>query len=57
MTKDTPMAESARERFEATAQKLGCDEDESAFEAKLRQIAKAKPKPPDGKLKHEKAPE
>lgn len=57
MTKDAPTAESARDRFEAIARKLGCDEDEAAFEDKLRQIAKAKPKPPDEKPGQEKAPE
>ena len=48
----------AGERFEALARALGCDEDEAAFETKLRQIAKAKPTPAEApKPKGEKAPE
>jgi len=35
------------ERFKETARQLGCDEDEAAFDEKLRQIARAKPKPAD----------
>jgi len=31
------------ERFKATARVLGCDEDEAAFDEKLKTIAKAKP--------------
>ena len=34
-----------RERFIETARELGCDEDEAAFEEKLRRIATVKPKP------------
>lgn len=37
--------ERQRERFERVARELGCDEDEAAFDEKLRRIAKAKPKP------------
>jgi len=33
------------ERFIETARELGCDEDEAAFDEKLRRIATAKPKP------------
>lgn len=36
MTKDAPKADNARKQFEALARKLGCDEDQAAFEAKLR---------------------
>lgn len=58
MTKDAPKAENAREQFEAVARKLGCDEDEAAFEAKLRRIAKHKPMPADkDEPKNDKAPE
>jgi hypothetical protein len=32
-------------RFVETARELGCDEDEAAFEEKLRRIATVKPKP------------
>ncbi len=32
-------------RFIETARELGCDEDEAAFDEKLRRIATAKPKP------------
>jgi hypothetical protein len=35
-----------RERFIVTARKLGADDDEAAFEERLKRIAKAKPKPP-----------
>jgi hypothetical protein len=31
-------------RFIETARELGCDEDEAAFEEKLKQIATAKPR-------------
>jgi hypothetical protein len=33
--------ESQVERFKEAARMLGCDEDEAAFEAKLKKIAKA----------------
>jgi hypothetical protein len=33
-----------RQRFIETARELGCDEDEAAFEEKLKRIATAKPK-------------
>ncbi len=36
---------SQRERFIETARELGCDEDEAAFDEKLKRIATAKPKP------------
>lgn len=32
-------------RFIETARELGCDEDEAAFDEKLKRIATAKPKP------------
>ena len=32
------------QRFMETARELGCDEDEAAFEDKLRRIARQKPK-------------
>ena len=41
----TPPANSQRERFIETARELGCDEDEAAFDEKLKRIATAKPKP------------
>ena len=34
------------DRFRETARQLGCDEDEAAFDEKLKVIAKAKPKAP-----------
>jgi hypothetical protein len=34
-----------RERFIETARELGCDEDEAAFDEKLKRIATAKPNP------------
>ena len=45
------------EKFKEAARSQECNEDEGAFEDKLRQIAKAKPKPADDKAKDEKAPE
>jgi hypothetical protein len=33
------------DRFVETARELGCDEDETAFEEKLKKIAKRRPKP------------
>jgi hypothetical protein len=33
------------EHFIEKARELGCDEDEAAFEERVRKIAKAKPKP------------
>ncbi|WP_114395069.1 hypothetical protein [Oleisolibacter albus] len=45
-------------RFQDAARELGCDEDEAAFEDKLRRIAKGKPKPEtDVKAEDEEAPE
>jgi hypothetical protein len=44
--------EQQSKRFIETARELGCDEDEAAFDKKLRQIATVKPKPktaPNGK--------
>ena len=37
---------SQRQKFIEAARKAGADESESAFEAKLKKIAKAKPKKP-----------
>jgi hypothetical protein len=37
-------AKAQHERFIETARQLGCDEDEAAFDAKLRVIARQKPK-------------
>jgi hypothetical protein len=33
-----------RAKFEETAKKLGCDEDEAAFDEKLKKVARARPK-------------
>jgi RNA processing factor Prp31 len=33
------------DRFREKARELGCDEDEAAFDEKLRQIARHKPEP------------
>jgi hypothetical protein len=38
--------EEQSKRFIETARELGCDEDEAAFDEKLRRIATAKPKLP-----------
>jgi hypothetical protein len=42
-----PLAETQVNKFREQAKALGCDEDEAAFEERLRKIAKApvKPKP------------
>jgi hypothetical protein len=45
--------ESQVERFKEAARMLGCDEDEAAFEARLKKIAAAPPaKPIEKKKKH-----
>ena len=51
MIKDIKSKKSQHERFIETARELGCDEDEAAFDNKLRAIAKPKPllKPKDKK--------
>lgn len=41
-----PLWESTLQRFIKKARELGCDEDEAAFEARLRKVAKA-PAPKD----------
>lgn len=41
-SKDDPVAQHAR--FVETARALGCDEDEAAFDEKLKVIARQKPK-------------
>ncbi|VTZ25761.1 hypothetical protein MPC4_90100 [Methylocella tundrae] len=43
MEKDKP---NQKERFTEAARELGCDENESHFEEKLKQVARHKP-PPD----------
>src|SRR5271166_3866053 len=49
---DKPEADkqAQRKRFIETARELGCDEDEAAFDEKLRKIATAKPKPRNKKV-------
>jgi hypothetical protein len=44
MAKPKSETKSQRERFIETARELGCDEDEAAFDEKLRRIATATPK-------------
>jgi len=39
------------ERFREAARELGCDNDEAAFDDKLRQIMRAKPAPKSGAAK------
>ena len=41
---DRPIVKPQSDRFIELARELGCDEDEAAFKAKLRQIARQKPK-------------
>ena len=38
-----PKDETQRAKFEEAARQLGCDEDEAAFEERLRRIGNAKP--------------
>jgi hypothetical protein len=49
------MASSQRLKFINSAQHLECDEDEAAFDERLRQISKSPPKP--AKKDKDKAPE
>jgi hypothetical protein len=44
MTDPKPSKKTQKERFIETARALGCDEDEAAFDEKLKRIATAKPK-------------
>jgi hypothetical protein len=52
-TKDTEAATQI-ERFKQTARELGCDEDEAAFDEKLRALAKQKPKDDKPEIEHPK---
>lgn len=53
--KATNKAQSQSQRFIAKARELGCDEDEAAFEDRLRKIARAKtPERPKQKRKRAK---
>lgn len=38
----------SRNSYRSTARQLGCDEDEAAFDEKLKQIAKHRPTPASG---------
>jgi hypothetical protein len=44
MNKTKPDTSDQHKRFIETARELGCDEDEAAFDEKLRRIATIKPK-------------
>jgi hypothetical protein len=44
---DTTKSQSRK--FREAARELGCDEDEAAFEARLKKIAKAQPPKPEKK--------
>lgn len=54
MKRDDP---AQSERFIEAARELGCDEDEAAFDEKLKRISEQKPPPSEGKPKKEKPPE
>ena len=41
----TPKQRSLDDDFKSVAKRLGCDPNMAAFDAKLKKIAKAKPKP------------
>jgi hypothetical protein len=45
MSNEQQATQTQHERFIETARELGCNEDEAAFEEKLRRIATVKPKP------------
>ena len=45
MVKSSRIDKEQSKRFIETARELGCDEDEAAFEEKLKRIATAKVKP------------
>ena len=48
MSKNTnPTEPSQVQKFKDAARELGCDEDESTFEERLRRLAKTKPKSAD----------
>ena len=52
------MPDDQKAKFQRAALGLVCDQSEGAFEEKLRQIAKTKPKPSQAaKVKNDKAPE
>ena len=51
-----PQANDQLDKFKTAAREHGCDEDEAAFEDKLRRIANVKPKP-EADLENNKAPE
>ncbi len=55
MPEEQPKAESQLEKFKEAARELECDEDEAAFEEKLKRIAKADP-PKDGDKTNEDRP-
>jgi hypothetical protein len=44
-SRQKPISSEQHKRFIETARELGCDEDEAAFDEKLRRIASVKPKP------------
>jgi hypothetical protein len=48
---------SQADRFIETARELGCDEDEAAFEEKLKRIATAKPRATKKKTKGPESPD
>lgn len=45
MSKSRRGSKSQRDEFVKKARELGCDEDEAAFEKKLKKLASAKPPP------------
>jgi hypothetical protein len=49
VSKSKPVTRNQVDRFVETARQLGCDEDEKAFDEKLKKIAS--PKPSAGKAK------
>jgi hypothetical protein len=50
-SRDVISANDQHRRFVETARELGCDEDEAAFDEKLKRIATAKPEPSRKKSK------
>ncbi len=57
MSKNSKDIEPQHDRFVEAARALGCDEDEAAFDEKLKAIARQKPKDTAGREKTRKVKE
>jgi hypothetical protein len=56
MAGKTQKSTSQSEKFKAVAREIGCDEDEAAFEARLKKTAKASPPKPEKKKPRRRIP-